>query len=136
MYHVADGVDAGDKDRGGDQQGKEQAQGVNLQGDADGVAARNGSRAHPVGNDLSAQHDGLDQQDEEGQAQAGGDQGDPGPDAGGVLRILRGLAAAGGNHEGAEEQHHDRVDREVVVIHHIHQVHPLSLLISLVSSVP
>ena len=136
MRHVADGVDAGDKDRGGDQQGEEQAQGVNLQGDADGVAPRDASRAHPVGNDLAVQHDGFDQHDEEEQAQACGDQCDPGSHAGGVLRILRGLAAAGGNHEGAEEQHHDRVDREVVVIHHIHQVHPLSLLISLVSSVP
>ena len=136
MDHVADGVEAGDEDRGRDQQAEEEAQRVDLERDADGVAAGDGAVAHPVGDDLAAEHDGLDQADQEEQAQRRGQQRDPGARAGGVFEVLRGLGAAGRHHEGAEEQHHDRIDREVMVIHQIHQVHPLSLLISRVSSVP
>ena len=137
MHHVADGVDSGDEDRRGDEQREEEAERVNLERDADGIAARNAAGAHPVSDNLAVHHDGLYKRAEEEKAQARGNQGDPGPEASGVPGVLRFLPAGGGDEEGAEEEHHDRVDREVMVIHHVIQVyHPLSLLISLVSSVP
>ena len=136
VHHVADGVDGGDEDRRGNEQGEEEAERVDFQGNADGVAAGNAAGAHPVGDDLSVEHDGPYKGGEEAETRRGGDQGDPGAKARGVIGVLRGLPARGGDDKRAEEEHHDRVDREVMVICHVGKVHPLSLLISLVSRVP
>ena len=129
MTHILDGVHAGDEDRDRHQQGEEQAEGVHLQGDADGVAAGGDTAAHPVGNDLPVPHDGLDQGQDEGQ---GGGNAQQGQDVPG-----RAVAAENNDKESAQKQHHDGINGEVLIAEGIeNRTHPRSLLISLVSVVP
>ena len=125
MAHVLDGIDAGDEHGRGNQQAEEQAQRVDLQGDADGIAAGYAPAAHPVGDYLTVEHDRLYKSYHAGQRHGHGQQRE---------YIAQGLLMAENDgKEGAEEQDHYGVDREVMVVKN---AHPLSLLISLVSSVP
>ena len=129
MAHVLDGVHAGDEDRDRHQQGEKQAEGIHFQGDADGIAAGGDTAAHPVGDDLAAPHDGLDQSQDEGQ---GGGDAQQGQDVPG-----RAVAAENNDKESAQKQHHDGINGEVLIAEGIeNRTHPCSLLISLVSVVP
>ena len=124
MVHVLQRVHAGHKDRRGDQQPEEEADLVDLHRDADGVAAGHGAVAHPVADDLVAQHHGLDQGDHAREGEARCQKGD---------ETAQGLVFPDEHdQERAEEQRHHRVDREVLIIQ---EIHPLNLLISLVSIV-
>ena len=116
--HVAQGIDEAQQEGEGDQQPEEQAQGVDLVADADGIAADRFPAAHPVGDHLSVDHDGLDEQNDQHERAAGGNQRD---------QIAHELVPGAEDlyQEGPEEQAHDRDHGKMVVSNH-----PRSLLIS------
>ena len=107
VAHILDGVYAGDEHSGGDQQAEEQAQGIHLKGDADGIAAGRGSAAHPVGDDLAVDHHRLYQRRQEAEGRCDRQQGE---------NISHGLVSAQHHdQEGAQEKHHDGIDGEVLI---------------------
>ncbi len=125
MIHVLKRVHARDEHRRGDKKPEEQAERIDLKRDTDGVAARNGARAHPVGDYLALKENGLYERDHARERRGDGEEGD------GVSERL--ALAEHDDEERAEEKHHYGVDREVVIVK---KAHPLSLLISRVSMVP
>ena len=128
MLHVLQGIYAGDEHCGGDEQSEEQAQCVNFQCNAYGVAAGHGSVAHPVGDYLAVEHDGLYESYDAGQGNGYCQK---------CQQVSHELVLSEKNYqESAEKQHHYGINGEVMVIKEISKTHPLSLLISLVSRVP
>ena len=122
MAHIAEGIEHGDENRRRDQQAEEQAQRVHFQGDANGIAAGGNTVAHPVGDDVRAQHDGLDQRGQQAERRRRSQKAED---------VAQGAVfAEDDNQERAEEIRHNRTDREVL------DTHPLSLLICVVSVVP
>ena len=126
MSHVLDRIDRGDKHGSGNEKPKEKGQGIHFHRDADGVAACRHTVSHPVGNDLAIHHDGLNESDHAGKGDGNGQNSN---DAAKGL-----ILPQDNNQKRTQEQNHNRVDREMDIIHEI--THPCSLLISLVSSVP
>ena len=125
LFHILQRIYAGDENRSRNEQSEEQAQRIDLKRNADSIAARRDTVAHPIGNYLMLKHDGLYKSHH---ARKRGGNGQKSDDVSCSL-----VLAEHDDKKRAEEQHHYGVDREVVVIK---ETHPLSLLISLVSSVP
>ena len=126
MCHVLDRIDRGDKHSSGNEKPEEKGQGIHFHRDADGVAAGRNTVTHPVGNNLAIHHDRLNKGDHAGKGDGDGQN---------CNNAAKGLILPQDNNQKrTQEQNHNRVDREMDIIHEI--THPCSLLISLVSSVP
>ena len=120
--HIAQGIPAGKQRGEGHQQRKEQVQRIDLVADTDGVALHRLPVAHPVGDDLAVEHDGLNEV--ENQAE-GDDRSGHGNDPAQIL-----AARTEDDHqEGRQKQGHDRDDGKMYV------THPFSLLTSVESMV-
>ena len=125
LLHVPVRVEAGAGHGDGDEQAEEQAQRVDLYGNADGVAVYRLPVAHPVDDYLAVDHDGLYEQSQQPQ---GDEHGRARDDVAELFTLAR-----EGHEEGADEERHYGQHGEV----HIDVVcHPCSLLISRASSVP
>ncbi len=116
--HVLQRIDAGEQEGGDHQQSEEQVQLVDLIADADGIAVDRLPVAHPVGDHLAVDHDGLDQSDDLRKGDGCGANGQDVPD--GLV-----LGAEDLHKERAQKQAHDGHRGEMFITNH-----PRSLLIS------